>query len=571
MPFMLKKTLIFALVLTTAISPIIPTVHATDADFQPLITQSSWDYGNYRVEKLALDSKDIIQSFAGVTYFSRSAASCVDVATCDAVDLTILQDGKSKILRNANKDFDSSAWKVAQNNRFVYVVKSPLSDQWLKAFLYDPQIKQTNELVTISRKTNQLNATSIASINDRMFVAVLEKDQTNGKMKSRLLAQDLTNNFTRRDFGWEYQTPWQEIADAYEHTALVKFKFAGGYTQLWLIDEQTQIMQAIPDTWTEPQSNIVNAHFLSDGTVEYFRNFRLFTYDPKKDTAPQAHGDAKLSWNVSADDAIQTVGDRTAWIDSANSLYVSDLGQIIKFGLTKNGRFHLGEQAIFFENGDGYRGYDFINKTWTTRKFHVTSQFKDFVVGLDEKNHIWVENRKTDLLIDVGFGSSPVISDANHIYWKGTDNMTYQAILYPVIDLMKPNAQAVKSYTKSTIYLLKDEKIWEINNSDVYFSWFDSWNKVTPMTQAAIELIRETHLNAGNAPYAPGVKIKSVDSPKVYLIGTDGKLHWIVSETVAKSIYGSIWNQSIVEVPATSLWNYSLGSDVGSAAIIKSI
>ena len=57
----------------------------------------------------------------------------------------------------------------------------------------------------------------------------------------------------------------------------------------------------------------------------------------------------------------------------------------------------------------------------------------------------------------------------------------------------------------------------------------------------------------------------------MYVIGSDYKLHWITSETVAHDIYGSDWNKGIVSVKDTSLWKYATGSDVSSSDDVRSI
>ena len=71
--------------------------------------------------------------------------------------------------------------------------------------------------------------------------------------------------------------------------------------------------------------------------------------------------------------------------------------------------------------------------------------------------------------------------------------------------------------------------------------------------------------------FASGTRVKAIGNPRVYMVGTDGNLHWIVSETVASAIYGSAWNKGIVEVNSTDLWRYVTGKNVDSELSVKAI
>ena len=100
-------------------------------------------------------------------------------------------------------------------------------------------------------------------------------------------------------------------------------------------------MEAIPETWTEPGADIIGAHFLSDGSIRFFRNFRLWQFNPQTDAIPVDAGGAHLSWLINPEQAIEIVGDRMAYLDEENGLYVSDLDGVRKFGMTSNGTFNF--------------------------------------------------------------------------------------------------------------------------------------------------------------------------------------------------------------------------------------
>ncbi|KKW32872.1 MAG: hypothetical protein UY76_C0015G0013, partial [Candidatus Uhrbacteria bacterium GW2011_GWA2_52_8d] len=86
-----------------------------------------------------------------------------------------------------------------------------------------------------------------------------------------------------------------------------------------------------------------------------------------------------------------------------------------------------------------------------------------------------------------------------------------------------------------------------------------------------IDVYLGTYEYKGDLKLAAGTRVKSDVSSKVYVVGSDYKLHWITSETVADEIYGSTWNQGIIEVTSTYLWKYATGDDVSSTDDVRSI
>jgi hypothetical protein len=46
----------------------------------------------------------------------------------------------------------------------------------------------------------------------------------------------------------------------------------------------------------------------------------------------------------------------------------------------------------------------------------------------------------------------------------------------------------------------------------------------------------------------PGTMVQFPNSPKVYVIGEEGKYHWIENEKIAYAIFGKDWHLKIVQV-----------------------
>jgi hypothetical protein len=65
-----------------------------------------------------------------------------------------------------------------------------------------------------------------------------------------------------------------------------------------------------------------------------------------------------------------------------------------------------------------------------------------------------------------------------------------------------------------------------------------------------------------NVPFKIGTLMKIQTVPKVYRIGNDGKRQWIVSEAVAKKLYGVNWNKLIYDLPEILFTDYEDGAPI---------
>lgn len=570
---MLKKSLIFAVITAILISPFLPRVNANSGEWHSAISDKVWDYGSYKVERLAFEPG--VQGpydFSDTVFFTKEANGCASKDICRQVDISIAKQGDILNISDVNEDIVSRFWHLSQNDKFVYFTEAVGKYNWFTAFQYQNETKSINKLTALERKDNEIKFNSFATEGTRLYASLIQTDKNNGDVEPSLLVKDFETGYERRDFSWLLTAPWQEILDVRGDTVLVKFQFEGGSKQLWLIDERTRSMRAIPETWTEEQGDIVAAHFKSNGVVEYFKNYRLFTFDPSLQSKPVEHGGVYLNWFAHPDKTIQISGDRTAWIDSENNLYVSDLNGVSKFGVVQDNQFTLLKDAIYFVTENENKGYNFTTKKWSSRDYHVTDSDDDVLVGIDKNYNIWYENITTNKLVNIGFGANPVLSDREHAYWRGMDGSVYQvsfSVLLDVSDIETP--YAYKSYDNSVVYLFQDNKFWKVKDEQVYFSWFDSWSSVAEVTDAVMNLYLEKYGIEGDATFSPGTKIKAVENPRVYVMGKDRKLHWVVSETVAHSIYGTAWNKNIVEVPVGYLWRYATGNNLNIGSDIKSI
>jgi len=556
----MKKTISILALALLALSPIMP--HAQADSFGSTMTDAAWDYGTYQVQRLAVSEKTQGPfEKNGAVYFSTST----DTAT---VDLSFVKNGNIQTVSHVSNRVNKADALVGESE-FVFDVPSTEKGVWTNIYSYDPQTQSVVKKATVTRASNELDFLSFKTEGVSVFSNLLASDKKTGEVKAILLAQNEKGE--NRDFTFFMNNPMQQVKDVNEHIALVKMEFPGGNKQLWLMNETSQKVEAIPNTWTEPASDLIYPHFLSNGTVVYFQNFRLFTYRPNIEKEPQAHSDATYNWYATPETSIQINGDVMAFVNADHILFGQSPDGVFKIGQIKNDTFRLVGNTVYFETKDGYRGFDLINRLWVKPAFLVTSAVSDVQIGTKSDGHIWYKNQTSGTEIDIGRGTNPVLSDRMHAYWRGEDGHNYQATFSSVLDLSKSSYQAVKSVSSPVVYLVKDNKVWNVTDEKTYFTWFDSWKSTQVISDESMKSLLASHTYLGEANYAPGTRIKSVANPRVYVIGNDGALHWIISETVAKSLYGSVWSQGIVDVSDTYLWRFATGKDVKNAQIILSI
>jgi len=568
---LLKTPLMIAALIAALVSPLLPSVFADSGEWENTMAEAAWEYDYYQVQRLDQDDVDGPYQFAGVTFLTQPSDSCEYEESCDLVDLTILDDGEQLTVEGVADSVTRNFWHTAQDGRFIFRVPIVGNTDWGTIYEYDSEAGSLNELMTIERQENDLSFMTFATDGDRIYVSLLHSDSGSGTVEASLDVYDLASGYERDDFSYTLTAPWQEILDVQDGLALVKFEFSGGFEQLWLIDQTDRQMEEIPETWTEAPGEITAGYFDSEGNIHYFRNYRLFSYTPG-DMSPVDAGGAYLNWLVETDEAVQVVGDYMAYIDDENGLYVVDTDGVHKFGVATNGAFSLTEDSLSFRNSNGeYMTYTFSTLEWNTRSYRVTDAYDDILVGIDESGNVWYENLTNGYLLNMGFGGEPTLTDREYAYWMGSDDNIYEVTFSVLLDLERADVGAFSSYDSNGIYLVSDEGMWLIPDEQVYFTWFDSWDDTLEVSQATINAYLASYDDMGELKFAPGTRVKATTSARVYIVGNDYQLHWITSETVADEIYGSDWNQGIVEVNDTYLWKYGSGANIESTSDVRNI
>ncbi len=116
------------------------------------------------------------------------------------------------------------------------------------------------------------------------------------------------------------------------------------------------------------------------------------------------------------------------------------------------------------------------------------------------------------------------------------------------------------------VYFFSGDKRYVFANESVYRSWFDDFNDVKVVTDAGLASLPL----GGNVTYRPQTLVKLATDPKVYVIESPNRLHWVVSEDIARQRFGDDWNQKIEYLSDVQFSDYKMGEPMTSPILALS-
>ncbi len=118
----------------------------------------------------------------------------------------------------------------------------------------------------------------------------------------------------------------------------------------------------------------------------------------------------------------------------------------------------------------------------------------------------------------------------------------------------------VKTSDSKTVYFLDSNNVRHAYpNQNIWKSYFG--NDFSFVKVISKEQIASYQLDK-NVPYKTNSLFKISSIPKVYRVGENSIIQWIVSESVARKLYGDSWNKIVEDLPDAFFGDYILGSDI---------
>ncbi|MEK7665292.1 MAG: hypothetical protein AAB337_00200 [Patescibacteria group bacterium] len=506
-------------------------VSVLSEDNSDITVYDSWEYGDYRVE--------------AVSDFVPDPSSAWDL-------LLVLQFGL----------FPSSFDLQTNDDRAVYA-----------------QINSDDTLDVNELNLEELTQTALVNDANVLDNGVAVKDFGSAKayvdgnfvyavVDGALYAYHEYNN-TFQSMYRENHTFSEDVLDAEDGRVLVKATFPTGEEQLWFytyVANGPQEVADVPGSWTIAGEDILDGHFTDEGDIEFFSYFarNVSSRVNKTSTNPWQTQSYKqyVSWYRDASEStnlVQSMNNNTAWVDQTDHLYISN-GTDVRFvaSLGRNGTFLLQNDVLLWS--DGYTGgiADMTGHVITKLNFAPTDANDNFVVGETANGKIVMQDLNSDEQTTLGSGAQPIVVGNDVIYWAGTDRL-YRAVLYLPLALGVQIGEPIKLASSKSVFMLTDETLSYLPNESTYYTWYDSLDEVRTITPDEFDSYAQS---ADDVGIKPGTLLTIDSGKKVYMVGVDGELHWIVNEETVEALYGSDWNKEIYNYRLIQLVDYDYGNEL---------
>ncbi len=137
----------------------------------------------------------------------------------------------------------------------------------------------------------------------------------------------------------------------------------------------------------------------------------------------------------------------------------------------------------------------------------------------------------------------------------------FGALALPTAASAAVTGDLIKASGPAVYYFAADGKRYVFPNEKTYFSWFMDFSSVRTISDTELASI----MIGGNVTIRPGTRLVKIQTdPKVYAVTLGGMLHWVESEAIATSLYGSAWASRVVDVPDSFFVNYTIGSSIST-------
>lgn len=177
-----------------------------------------------------------------------------------------------------------------------------------------------------------------------------------------------------------------------------------------------------------------------------------------------------------------------------------------------------------------------------------------------------ITGRASFLVRSLRNGNATISAVIDGITFTKTVNLTFDGGLEYAInvgDLIKiPNDGDASTQPDSAVYYYASNgRRYVFTNEKVYLSWYPNFTTVRSIPIDQMSLIPI----GGNITYRPGSKmVKFQTDTKTYLPTRGGVLRWVQTEEVARTYFGTNWNQYVDDISEAFYTNYQFGDPIGN-------
>ncbi len=573
---MFKPLVISAVALSAALAPLATGVHADVGGFERVVTEAVWHYDGYSVERLPFATGALGPYTLGGNVFIAEPTGACGASGCERYDLVLLNSGSMKRIQNVPAGAFSPERVEKNGTRLVYAIPTGLSDSRWNVKEVNLATGEVTDLLTNVFFAEATKIDVFVEGKNVFFQVEMNHTNTNKAFKQAAVYVYDYEEQKARPPTERFQLNREEIQDVFNGEVLVKMVFPNGDKQLWFMD--AKIVDArrgkavfVPTSYTISSEDLVAAHYLSNGSIEYFQFYTRHTYNPKLQAEPTNYPGQTITWFRPIKDAYQIKGNRMAWIDAEDRLSLSTSGAAKFIGNAAFGRFLLTSTELFSATANGGSRTNVFDIASAPKQvaIGITGVRGNKAVGINAESQVAFLDRVTGVAHDIGRGTSAAIGADNRPYWKGVDGRIYAATMKTsiLIDTMNPTSgiYAVKAPGSKTVYLVKNEVRFVFNDEVTFFTYFKNFS--------GVKTISVTELNAipfgGVAPkatVAAGTLVRIFgDTKNVYVLGSNNTINRIASPDVALQLFGADWPTKVIQLTEAESFNVRLGGIVQTA------
>lgn len=123
------------------------------------------------------------------------------------------------------------------------------------------------------------------------------------------------------------------------------------------------------------------------------------------------------------------------------------------------------------------------------------------------------------------------------------------------------SGRLVKATGSQSVYLATaDGARYVFPGEGQFYSWYSDFGSLQTLPAEELSAMPLK----GSVLYPADQLVKTPSSPEVYVVGTDGELHWVTDGLVLDTLYGSDWRHQVADLPAAFFTAYRVGQPVST-------
>lgn len=371
----------------------------------------------------------------------------------------------------------------------------------------------------------------------------------------RLLSKAVEDQLKNKNIVSTDIVAFSETSDVF--FVVVELTFKDGSSQLWYADEE-DTLKVVTDSWIAKDGDLRGVHVTESGLIAFFRNHYYRVFNPKTGRTTDESAGGRLSWTVSSQKNLRIQDGTAVWLDPDKRLRFAGTGFGGILGEVREDEFAVVNDRLYLRTNGANHVVDLNNGTITNNiDLLVMDEFDGYQVGLIGDRIVY-RHTKTGKDLTIGYGSRPMLSGANHVYWTGADGKFYHATIRPSL-VKTSHVQAWKQAGSPVVYLVKDGWRFAIPDEATYFTWFDSWSRVV---NAGSEIYSVPI--GGSASMNIGSLVKLVGDDRVYMVTDWRRLQHMDNEAVVISDYGKTWATQLKQIGTAPAKHYTFGQPLST-------